>query len=397
MGRAAPGGHDLADLRAILLSLLGGTVPAAAARLSRQDWSGVDRMAALHRLQPLLHHLHRDDAAIPADVRDAWREAFRHAALRALAASGELAQTLGLLEGAGLAPVALKGAWLAWHAYPHPALRPMRDIDLLLTPATVIPAYRLLLAQGYRRLGAEELPLEDIVRVDKHMPPLLSPRGLVIELHQRLWEIEGRMDHAAPRADEAAIRARAIRCGEATFLAPADLLAHLIIHAVYDHRLDCGPLVLSDVAWLLRTAPADWPAFWAGARAGGWERGAHLVLALAARHAPDLAISFPPDLPALPPGSETLAAALLLQELDTRQSAGFAATVATGGLRATVSRLLARRTGGDQPATGRNLSAEGGFAAWAGSRLARTFGQLARGDVRRQSRGLARLSRWLDS
>lgn len=396
MASAATGNDDLTRLRAALLGLLAET-PSAAPELTDDAWQAVDRMALLHRLRPLLHHRQHGNAAIPPALRAGWHEAFRASAMTALVLAGELSATVAMLEQAGLAPIALKGAWLAWHAYPHPALRPMRDLDLLLTPDTVIPAFELLRARGYTLDSPLQLTLAESVRLDKHMPPLVSPRGVVIELHQRLWEIDGRMDHAAPTANEQALRTRAIRIGALSFLHPQDTLAHLIIHAVYDHRLDCGPLVLTDIASLLAAAAIDWERFWAEAWSGGWQRGARLVLTLVKAHAPHLAIPFPANLPACPPGLAELAAGLLLQELGTRQSAGVAATFAAAGPAAFLRRILARRKGADSHATARDLSGEGGFAAWAGSRLMRTLRELARPDVRHQSRDLARLSRWLDA
>ena len=379
-----------------LLELLAGRVPPEHARITPDGWDELDRIAQLHRFQPLLYHFHRDNPAIPDGVQQHWREAFRASALRALALQGDLADATGLLEAAGLAPIALKGAWLAWHAYPHPALRPMRDLDLLLTPETVIAGHRLLQEHGYAPLGTPEFAAEDAVRLDKHMPPLLSPRGTVIEIHHRLWEIDGRMDHSAPGANEAAIRGRAVRHGAITFLAPADLLAHLIIHAVYDHRLDCGPLVLADIAFLLRKAGMDWDRFWAAAGQQGWRKGAHLVLTLVRTHAPDVEIRFPADLGPLPPEHLGLAGELLLQELATRRSAGFAATLTIGGLGAMMSRVFARRSPKGDAQVARNLDGEGGYARWARTRLVRTLGELSHATVRRQSRQLASLSRWLD-
>jgi len=379
-----------------LLELFAGRVPPRAAAITADGWDELDRIAALHRLQPLLHHFHRDSAVVPEAVQQRWREAFRESALHALALQGDLADAAALLEGAGLSPVALKGAWLAWHAYPHPALRPMRDLDLLLTPETVIAGHRLLQDHGYAPLGTPEFSAEDAVRLDKHMPPLLSPRGTVIEIHHRLWEIDGRMDHSAPGANEAEIRLRAVRAGSIAFLAPADLLAHLIIHAVYDHRLDCGPLVLADIAFLLRRSAIDWDHFWVAAGEQGWRKGAHLVLALVKTHAPDLQIAFPPDLAPLPDAHLILAGELLLQELDTRRSAGFAAALTVGGLGAMMTRVFARRSPKGNAQVVRDLAGEGGYARWARTRLVRTLGELSRATVRRQSRQLASLSRWLD-
>lgn len=260
---------DLPALRAVLLGLFAEQPSAPAPALSPASWQTLDAMAAEHRLQPLLHHRHRDNPDIPAEIRAAWRTAHRASALAALQLAADLRDACALLDAAGLRPIALKGAWLAWHAYPQAALRPMRDIDLLLTPETVVEGFECLQAAGYTLIGPQELAMADAVRLDKHMPPLLTPHGTVLELHQRLWEIDGRMDHAAPAAAERAIGQRAIEAGGLRFIHPQDLLAHLIIHAAYDHRLDCGPLVLADIAALLRASPIDWPRFWASARAEG--------------------------------------------------------------------------------------------------------------------------------
>ncbi len=354
-------------------------------------------MAAEHRIQPLLHHKHRENDAIPAEVRAEWKNAFRESALSSLLIWRELVATNALLKDAGFAPVALKGAWLAWHAYPQPALRPMRDIDLLLTPETVVAAFDLLRTHGYEQRGDMQISLDNAVLIDKHMPPLVSPGGVAIELHQRLWEVDGRMDHAAPTADERAIRGRAIQIGDLAYVHPQDLLAHLIIHAVYDHRLDCGPLVLTDIEYLLRCQQIDWARFWGDARAQRWLRGAVLVLALVKRHFPEAEIPPAPcDAGEVSPDLVELFSNLMLQEMETRQSAGVAATLATGGWKAVGMRLLARRRVTDNATVGRNLSGDGGFVNWAGTRLFRTARDLARADVRHQSIGLSRLSKWLD-
>ena len=403
---------DLADLRVLrrlMLALIAagdGPPDATLAGLSAADWQALDQMAWQHRLQPLLHArrgLGSDrPARAPKSILDRWSAAYRTAGIRALKARAELAETTARLESAGFAPIALKGAWLAWHAYPNPALRPLRDLDLLLTPETVIPAFEHLVAQGYAPPENMEFALEDAVRLDKHMPPLTSPRGITIELHQRLWEIDGRMDHAAPRADEPAIRARAIRIGQISYPHPADMLAHLVIHAVYDHRLDCGPLLLPDIAYLLAPKPSEspieWDPFWAQAEAQGWREGAALVLELVRAHDPAAPVEIPAGA-APPPQVIDAAADLLLQNLFTRVSAGVVATMAARGPAAFWRRVTARRADPHETAAPvtRDLSGDGGFAHWAMTRLRRTIGQLAQPDVRQQSRDLAALSKWLDA
>ena len=324
-----------------------------------------------------------------------WRERHRASAMRALLLKAELGEVTGLLESAGLAPIALKGAWLAWHAYPAPALRPMSDIDLLLTPETVIAGYELLQAHGCRAVAAPEMALADLVRFDKHMPELIAPRGTIIELHHRLWEPDGRLDHASPTHDEAAVRARAERVDGIVYPAPDDMLAHLLIHAAYGHRLNCGPVILSDIAFFLQRYPIDWPRLWARAAREGWRPGARLLLAVAAEHGdldiPLSAAAGPPPAPAI----LACFADLILQDRATLQNAALLAT-GFAGHGGALWRRLRGFSGTPDAHAARDLSQEGGFLGWAGSRLRRLGGQMFHPGLLRQSRDLARFSRWLD-
>ncbi|PLK27382.1 nucleotidyltransferase family protein [Novosphingobium sp. TH158] len=382
------------------MALLSSDADEATRQLARLDGEAlaiVSAITAQHRLGPLLHHLHAANGRVPEPLAESWRAAYRASAIAAMACRAELDRTCSVLEAAGMRPIALKGAWLAWQAYPDPALRPMRDIDLLLAPHEVAAAQDLLVAQGYVADPAE-LSLEDMLRLDKHLPGLTSPRGVRVELHHRLWEVDGRMDHRAPRdiaGDDPVVRT--MRVGELRFLAPQDTLAHLIIHAVYDHRLDCGPLLFADIAWLLHASPIDWAEFWHRAEQEGWQRGARLVLELACRQAPELPVWFPPEQPPAPRDLLAAAPDLLLQDLETRKSAGVVATARSRGLAGLWRRLTARRAGADHDdAVARDLATEGGFLGWARSRLLRSTRQLSNRDVRRQASNLASLSRWLD-
>ena len=387
---------DLPELRRVLLDLTGPDAPVP--DLTAADWAELDRIAAQHRLQPLLHSLHRGKAGVPAEIADAWQAAHRFHAMQAMVQRAELLETCAILAREGIAAVALKGAWLAARAYPDPALRPMRDIDLLVPQADVIRAFEALQAAGYCQAEASELTLDAIVRIDKHMPPLTAPRGTMIELHHRLWERDGRLDHASPTASEADVLARAIR-GEDGIGYPAaeDLLGHVIVHAVYSHRLDVGPLVLSDVEHLLRAAPVDWTRFWAAADANHWRDGARLILELVGRYRPGVWIDFSADAgPPAPPELLEAAPDLLLQDLATRASAGLAAKTIKQGPAGLAERITGRRKVAGEAVVTRAATGPGGMLGWAGSRTLRSLRELARADVRRQSRQLAALSQWLD-
>ena len=80
---------------------------------------------------------------------------------------------------------------------------------------------------------------------------------------------------------------------------PTEMLLHLIVHAVYEHGFCNGPLVLTDIAYLLGKVEVDWDRFWATAERGGWSEGCNLLLGLAEyyhrqSHDPSTLVTSPP-------------------------------------------------------------------------------------------------------
>lgn len=395
---AAP---DLARLRRLLLGLIG---PNPLLRegldgLDRAEWDALDAMAAQHRLQPHLHaRLERGelDAPIPARLREHWGEMRRAIGLQMLAQRVELLAAASQLREAGIPSIALKGAWLAWHAYPTPGERPMRDVDLLLPPDRALEGFRLLESLGHTiEEGAETTP-EAALLEDKHFPPLLAPNGTRIELHVHPWEPQHGSERFVPPEAESGFRERAISgTGSDGVAYPArhDMVAHLIIHAVYSHRLDAGPLLLADLDYTLQTGPVDWAQFWQAARDGQWERGAALVLALVDRwRLPGLLeqcgcrCDVPEDLLGNAPD-------LLLQDLDARKSAAAAAGLSeafAGSGSAGMARRALQRV-----SAGKSRQGESPLA-WFARRSRQTIGDLLRNETRHAARSSAALGQWLE-
>jgi hypothetical protein len=260
---------------------------AAVARMSAEDWDEFSGLAKMHRLGPMLHHrLARGEfaEAIPRNVRNRLKAVHRRHALRNLDIYRELVAVTRILEAGGVVSIALKGAFLARFAYPEPGLRPMRDLDLLLRPEQAVAAFELLREQGYQSLfdGAPEAYFAD----RKHLPPLIGSSGISIELHHRLTY------PASPLAFEddfvEAIWRRSLtkRLGNmpVRFFCPEDMLLYLCIHATMEHLLNLGPLMLADVALLVKARPVDWGRFLDDVSGGNWQRCVLPVLSLARRH-----------------------------------------------------------------------------------------------------------------
>lgn len=282
---------EIADLQSLLLDLISPRPvidPARISALNRLDWDRLSGMARQHRVGPMLHwQLSRGRAGlrIPADIRQELAAGFKRSTLNALALRRELILIHRLLKAAGIPYLALKGAFLAFHAYPGPGLRPLRDLDILVPEGEALRAFETLIAGGLVRPAAYQGNPEAVISIHKHLPPLRTASGRVtVEVHARLHNpVRGAANWTDPSAAPAfwhrAIEVQAD--GEALrFPAPTDQLLHLIIHAVQEHKFTNGPLILSDIAFLLERQPIDWDGFWQGAARAHLLRTCWLTLSL---------------------------------------------------------------------------------------------------------------------
>lgn len=150
-------------------------------------WDGVYRLVdRAPRLSDLRRHglhllaarrWHRLGREVPLDLRRQERAA----AIFSLVATNLLGRIRAICDG----PIVLmKGPEVAAR-YPDPALRPFRDLDLLLPDAPA--AQRALVAAGFEPAGDPEL----YVGIH-HLRPLLWPGlPLLVELHERPKWLEG--------------------------------------------------------------------------------------------------------------------------------------------------------------------------------------------------------------
>lgn len=339
-----------------ILRLLWGDADEAAALAASCDpatWQAIDRQAAQHRLRPLLHS--RAAAGgwpAPAELAGQWCESYQRAALRALRQKAALA-TIGKAFGQhGIPAAALKGGAFVWSGGFDPALRPMRDLDLLIRPDDAARVVEVLAATGFSGTGqAHE-------QGAKHLPPL-SNGAVTLEPHLHVFDTYD----AAEEAREAEFIARAWqRAGPAAVpglsaFSPTDTLLHLILHAVLDHQFNNGPLLLHDMAALVATGQIDWAVLWDEAGRLDAVRACQLALgvgqALAGlevdwdRHkAPDLGAT-----------EVERVARLMLVDMDYRSAVGWPARLlrlSPGRWLAQVPKMLRRRQSRQAVTTGPN-------------------------------------------
>lgn len=239
-------------------------------RLNKQEWDLLMEMVRQHRLAPLLHWRltnERADLPVPESIRDNLAATFKSSTIRALTLQRELVLTHRILDKAGVPHIALKGAYLAFHVYPHPAIRPLRDLDILVPKERALEAFQVLIDGGLTRPKQYQGDPSAAIEQDKHLPPLFSPSGNVfVELHNLLFSKRISGGRSSDLADDPHLWQRTISQSvvdeSLTYMSHADLLLHLIVHAVYDHKFNNGPLTLYDLACLLERESIDWQLFW---------------------------------------------------------------------------------------------------------------------------------------
>lgn len=268
-------GFVLQQVAAVFGSELPGAAETPAEAL---DWAWIVDFAGSHGLGPLVNAgLTGRDAAVPEDARRALHTQYLESAVRNdVWLDPSLRRILDSFTSAGIEPVVLKGAALAYQAYPRPALRTMSDLDLLLAPPDLPAASKILLELGYRTDAADPAATH-------HLPGYYSPDGRVrVELHRDLLE--------SPHpyvVDSEGLRARAHRARiagrEALALAISDALHHVCVHLAYTHRYEWHVLrSLTDILALTTTCRdgLDWEAFLQATRQGHTAGAVYWALAM---------------------------------------------------------------------------------------------------------------------
>jgi hypothetical protein len=300
--------------------------PSQVDALTPADWAEILRMARQHRIGPMmrwqLQHAH-SHLRVPPDVAAALDQQFRHWTVRMMMIQRELLRVHGILEAAGVPHVALKGAHLAYCVYPHPALRPIRDLDILIPPDRIAQARAALLASGLTTVDRYERVPQSVKEKAPHLPPLFAG-NVSVELHKRIFHLKEDPGAGPDITDDPDFWHRCTRQPIAgtpiTVPCAMDQLLHIIVHGVYDHQLENGPLLLSDIGFLAAAGGIDWSRLADMARLTNRERGVALARALVARYWGEEAVQAG-DMAPIPPEIIDTSALLMLREHGARLDA----------------------------------------------------------------------------
>jgi hypothetical protein len=158
------------------------------------DWDLVMRLTETHRVVGLA----ADAVAVlnpqllPPEDREALLAESRDQAMDDLRHAHETVRLVRAFETAGIAVVVLKGAAIAREIFGRFGLRSSIDIDLLVAPADVIDASRILSTLSLSRTepAADASAAEMRDRLARHKDFVFwnATNGLTVELHWRLFQ-----------------------------------------------------------------------------------------------------------------------------------------------------------------------------------------------------------------
>jgi hypothetical protein len=154
-----------------------------------RDWSVVPEMAAKQQVGPLFYwHLKTYGLTYPQPIRRAMAGMYARQKSVATAQAATLAEIIKSFVNAGVEAVVIKGGAVAHIVYAEPGLRPMEDLDILVSPQQVNIAHALLLELGFHA----PLPSTRYDLLQHHLP--LAQRTLDditvnVELHTTAFNL----------------------------------------------------------------------------------------------------------------------------------------------------------------------------------------------------------------
>jgi hypothetical protein len=254
-----PTGPDDPAARDLLAALMVGG-PIGPARLASCDAGRLTALADRDGVLPLVsEHLGRIPGAPPRLTSAFAAAATRHAAADVVR-EVELVRLVAGLSEAGVMPLLMKGAQLAYTHYARPDLRPRMDTDLIVAPSGRLAADRRLLAMGYvpvEQVTGDLVMYQSVYVMWRDGVPVHA-----VDLHWRLANPQ-RFGAVLTCEEMAASAVPIARLGDrARGLSQTHALLVACIHPTAHHRHAQRLIWQYDVHLLAsRLTPAEWDAF----------------------------------------------------------------------------------------------------------------------------------------
>ena len=234
---------------------------------------------------PLLYYRLKDLQAVhlvPPAGMDRLKKVYQWHAARNMNLYAKLQEVRHAFAGEKIPLILLKGAVLADLVYGNVALRPMRDVDILVRRNDLDAADDLLGRMGYTPTEAYR-PKQWYHTFHHHnVPHVSSDHSLILELHHNI--VPPGLPVSIP-AEDLWQDPRTIEVMNETALAlcPEKLILHLCVHLAYENRFYRSLRSLSDIAATVAFYKEiiDWPKFISHVRAYKADRAVYYAFWLA--------------------------------------------------------------------------------------------------------------------
>jgi len=156
------------------------------------DWDLFFSLAEHHMTYPLVYQCFSSlaNSAVPDRVIRVLRQKVWKNTAKTLQMTGELVNVLKAMEEEGIRVVVLKGFPLGYRLYGNLALRPSRDLDILVWPEDVDEAIKVVEKMGYQRRhlssAVTSTRLRTWMKTNHHIEYWHREREICLELHWRL-------------------------------------------------------------------------------------------------------------------------------------------------------------------------------------------------------------------
>jgi hypothetical protein len=210
-------------------------------------------------------HLSRVGGELGTDRHQRLRQSAMVSAMHMLRYQTLLRDTIDLLAAEDIDVLLLKGAGLAFTAYPLFTDRPMGDLDLLIRSPNGFRAWTLLQTAGW---FASDVEIESKrFSNHHHFPRLAIGNGVYqVEIHDRVLPDEHPFRFTV---DEFWARALNVEANGRSFRVPHPMhqLWHACVHFAWSHQMQWGSWrTFRDAAWIIEKSGIDWKEFIAFAR-----------------------------------------------------------------------------------------------------------------------------------
>ena len=185
-GRSLPEKETIQDLLLRCLSIGSGVQEVdPPGEVSTGHWEILHREATRHGIAPLLYHRlrpHVSRMGIPADALEKLQQQYLLNRIKNTRIYHEFSKIVRSMKNQGILLIPLKGIYLAEAVYDSPALRSMRDLDLLVKKSDLKKTEEVLSELGYGPVECNRVIADD----NYHFTYFHGKTRLQVEIH---WAI----------------------------------------------------------------------------------------------------------------------------------------------------------------------------------------------------------------